>query len=244
MGTDTEMLLRKLDSIAELSDRDRQALSALPLRIRSLHADEDVVREGDAPSVSCLLLDGFMHRYKVLPDGKRQILAIHTPGDMPDLQSLFLRHLDHNLAASVPSTAAFIPHEDLRAVMRSSPSIAEALWRDTLIDAAIFRAWIIGLGQRSAHGHLAHVLCEVFTRLRAVGLTQDHACRLPVTQAELGDALGLSTVHVNRTLQALRGEGLITLERGRLTILDWKGLAETAQFDPAYLHLRNLDASV
>src|SRR4051812_1993444 len=105
------------------------------------------------------------------------------------------RCLDHNLAASVPSTAAFIPHEDLRAVMRSSPGLAEALWRDTLIDAAIFRAWITGLGQRSAHGHLAHLLCEVFTRLRAVGLTEDYSCSLPFTQTELGDALGLSTVH-------------------------------------------------
>ena len=242
MGTDTDVMIRKLDSIAELSDRDRQALAALPLRLKDLRPDEDVVRDGDVPSVCCLLLDGFMHRYKVLPDGKRQILALHTPGDIPDLQSLFLRHLDHNLAALSPCKVGFIAHEDLRAVMRSSPGLAEALWRDTLIDAAIFRAWITGLGRRSAHGHLAHVLCEVFTRLRAVGLTQDHACSLPFTQAELGDALGLSTVHVNRTLQALRGEGLITLERGRLTILDWKGLAETAQFDPAYLHLRNLDA--
>jgi len=150
MGTDTEMLLRKLDSIAELSDRDRQALAALPLRIKDLRPDEDVVRDGDVPSVCCLLLDGFMHRYKVLPDGKRQILAIHTPGDVPDLQSLFLRHLDHNLAATVPSTAAFIPHEALRALMRAHPTLADLFWRDTLIDAAIFRAWIVAMGQRPA----------------------------------------------------------------------------------------------
>src|SRR5215210_5364819 len=162
MPSNTEPLIRKLESIGELSDQDREALASLPVQVRSLEADEDVVREGDRPSVCCLLLDGFMHRYKVLPDGKRQILAIHTPGDIPDLQSLFLRHLDHNLAATVPSTAAFIPHEDLRAVMRFSPGIAEALWHDTLIDAAIFRAWITGLGQRSAHGHLAYLLCEVF----------------------------------------------------------------------------------
>src|SRR5688500_18374428 len=145
MSADTEMLIRKLASIAELSDQDREALASLPVQVRHLEADEDVVREGDRPSVCCLLLDGFMQRYKMLPDGKRQILAIHTPGDVPDLQSLFLRTLDHNLAASVPSQAAFIPHEALRALMRKVPTLTEMLWRVTLIDAAIFRAWIVAM---------------------------------------------------------------------------------------------------
>ena len=201
MLSNTESLIRKLESIGELPDQDREAIASLPVQVRTLQADEDVVWEGDVPSACCLLLDGFMHRYKVLPDGKRQILALHTPGDMPDLQSLFLRHLDHNLAATVPSTAAFIPHEALRALMRAHPTLADLFWRDTLIDAAIFRAWIVAMGQRPALSHLAHLLCEVFTRLRAVGLTQDHSCSLPLTQTELGDACGLSTVHVNRCLQ-------------------------------------------
>src|SRR5215211_5015427 len=209
MPADTEMLIRKLKSIGELSEQDREALASLPVQVRTLQADQDVVREGDVPSVCCLLLDGFMHRYKVLPNGKRQILAIHTPGDVPDLQSLFLRHLDHSLAASVPSQAGFIPHETLRTLMRRSPTLTELLWRDTLIDAAIFREWIVAMGQRPARSHLAHLLCEVFTRLRAVGLAQDHACNLPLTQTELGDVCGLSTVHVNRTLQDLRRNGLI-----------------------------------
>jgi len=238
MPANTQPLIRKLESIGALSEQDREALASLPVQVRDLDADEDVVREGDVPSVCCLLLDGFMHRYKVLPDGKRQILALHTPGDVPDLQSLFLRHLDHSLAASVPSTAAFIPHEALRALMRAHPTVADLFWRDTLIDAAIFREWIVALGQRSALSHLAHLLCEVFTRLRAVGLAQDQSCNLPLTQTELGDACGLSSVHVNRTLQELRGEGLIELHHGRLTILDWARLQEVAQFDPAYLHLR------
>src|SRR5215210_4083437 len=228
MVSNTQPLIRKLESIGALSEQDREALASLPVEVRTLRADEDVVREGDVPSVCCLLVDGFMHRYKVLPDGKRQILAIHTPGDVPDLQSLFLRHLDHNLAASVPSTAGFIPHEALRALMRRYPTVADLFWRDTLIDAAIFRAWIVTMGQRPARSHLAHLLCEVFTRLRAVGLTQE----------DLGDACGLSTVHINRTLQELRGEGLIEFHSSRLTILDWARLQEVAQFDPAYLHLR------
>src|SRR3954449_11203470 len=239
MPVNMEPLIRKLGSIGALSEQDREAIASLPVQVRHLEADEDVVREGDTPSVCCLLLDGFMHRYKVLPDGKRQILAIHTPGDVPDLQSLFLRHLDHNLAATVPSTAGFIPHEALRALMRAHPTLADLFWRDTLIDAAIFRAWIVAMGQRPARSHVAHLLCEVFTRLRAVGLTQDHACSLPFTQTELGDACGLSAVHVNRTLQELRGEGLIAFHHGRLTILDWARLQEVAQFDPAYLHLRD-----
>ena len=95
MPADTEMLIRKLESIGELSDQDREALASLPVQVRHLEADQDVVREGDRPSVCCLLVDGFMHRYKVLPDGKRQILALHTSGDVPDLQSLYLRHLNH-----------------------------------------------------------------------------------------------------------------------------------------------------
>jgi CRP-like cAMP-binding protein len=238
MPSNTEPLIRKLESIGELSDQDREALASLPVQVRTLEADEDVVREGDVPSVCCLLLDGFMHRYKVLPDGKRQILALHTPGDVPDLLSLFLHRLDHNLAASVPSQAGFIPHEALRALMRRFPTVTELLWRDTLVDAAIFREWIVAMGRRPARSHMAHLLCEVFTRLRAVGLTQDHACSLPLTQEELGDACGLSTVHVNRTLQELRGDGLIEFHHGRLTILDWARLQEVAEFDPAYLHLR------
>src|SRR5829696_6565753 len=219
MPSNTEQLIRKLKSIGELSDQDREALASLPVQVRSLEADEDVVREGDVPSVCCLLLDGFMHRYKVLPDGKRQILALHTPGDVPDLLSLFLHRLDHNLAASVPSQAGFIPHEALRALMRRFPTVTELFWRDTLIDAAIFCEWIVAMGRRPARSHMAHLLCEVFTRLRAVGLTQDHACSLPLAQTELGDACGLSAVHVNRTLHDLRGEGLIEVHSIRLTML-------------------------
>ena len=244
MLSNTESLIRKLESIGELPDQDREAIASLPVQVRTLQADEDVVRDGDAPSASCLLLDGFMHRYKVLPDGKRQILAIHTPGDIPDLQSLLLRRQDHSLAASVPSTAAFIPHEALRALIRSRPTVADLFWRDTLVDAAIFRAWIESLGRCSALGHLAHLVCEVYTRLRAVGLTNGCSYGLPFTQTELGDALGLSTVHVNRTLQEMRGEGLIEFQHGRLTILDWTRLKAAAQFDPGYLHLRDPHASV
>jgi CRP-like cAMP-binding protein len=235
----TDALTRKLESIGELSDADREAIATLPLRVKQLRAEEDAVRQGDVPSESCLLIEGFMHRYQMLPDGRRQILAFHTAGDIPDLQSLHLAVMDHSLAATIASTVAFIKHEDIKALIRRSPKTGDLMWRDTLIDAAIFRAWVVSLGQRNAREHMSHLLCEVFTRLRAVGLTTGNACALPLTQTQLGQALGLSTVHVNRTLQELRGEGLIQWQKGRLLILDWQRLKETAHFDPAYLQLRD-----
>lgn len=234
-------LIRKLESIGELADEEREALAAIPVRIENLAADQDAVREGDVPSECCLLIDGFMHRYKLLSGGTRQILAVHTPGDIPDLLSLHIDVMDHGLAALVPSKVGFIAHNALRRVIRDFPAVGDLLWRDTLIDAAIFRAWMVGLGRRSARGHLAHLLCELFTRLRAIGRTAHDACSLPLTQAELGDALGLSTVHVNRTLQSLRSEGLIELHSSRLTILDWERLRKVADFDPTYLNLRNAE---
>ena len=231
--------IRKLESIGELSSEDREALRTLPLRVVELGRGVDATHDGSKPTECCLLVDGLMHRYKVLRDGRRQILAFHTPGDIPDLQSLLLSRFDHSLAATVRSRVAFIRHEDILALVRDRPTIGYLFWRDTLIDAGIFRAWITSLGQRSAYEHLAVLFCELFVRLRAIGLTTDHACKLPLTQAELGDAVGLSTVHVNRTLQELRSAGLIELHGGILKIIDWKRLKEVAQFDPDYLHRRD-----
>ncbi len=239
MPANTDRLIRKLESIGDLSDEEKRAITSLPLQVREIRRGEDVVREGDVPSECCLLIDGFMFRYKVLPDGVRQVLALHTPGDIPDLQSFHLKKMDHSVAALVHSKAGFIAHGALDKLVREFPSIGVLLWRDTLIDAAIFREWIVNVGQRSALGGLAHLLCEVFVRLRAVGLVTDHTCELPLTQSELADALGVSAVHVNRTLQELRGEGLIEFQSRHLTILDWPRLKAAAMFDPAYLHLRD-----
>jgi CRP-like cAMP-binding protein len=146
--------------------------------------------------------------------------------------------MDHSLGTLTQSKLAFLSHDTVRDLIRRCPRIGDAFWRDTLIDAAVFREWILGLGRREAYGRIAHLLCELYVRLRSVGLTNGHAYELPLTQAELGDALGISTVHVNRILQDLRGEGLITLQAGSLTVLDWEGLKAAGEFDPAYLHLR------
>ena len=199
-------LIRKLESIGRLSDQDKQAIFSLPMTIRSMNADEDIVRDGDSPNECCLIVEGFACRYKLTEDGKRQIMSFHMPGDIPDLQSLFLTVMDHSLGTLVPSRLAFIPHEAIYDLTARHANVAAVLWRDTLIDAAVFREWMIGIGRRSAYARIAHLLCELLVRFRAVELTDNHAFELPITQTELGDALGLSTVHVNRSLQELRGD--------------------------------------
>ncbi len=229
-------LVEKLESIADLTPDERQAVHALPLRIQEVRADLDVVREGDRPSQCFLVLDGFTCRYKFTARGKRQIFAFHTPGDIPDLQSLYLKTMDHSLGTITPCRLAFISHENLCALLRIHPRLADIFWRDTLIDAAIFREWMLGIGRRSARARLAHFLCEMVMRLRAVGMQRGNTVPLPITQAEVGDALGLSTVHVNRTLQELREEGLLSWDNGILAILDWDRLKGAGEFDPGYLH--------
>lgn len=230
-------LIRKLEAIVDLSDIERKALLGLPMTIKGLGPDEDFVRDGDRPSDCCLIVEGFACRYKILADGRRQIMSFHIPGDIPDLQSLHLKVMDHSISTLVPSTVGFIPHEALREFTHRHPRIGDALWRDTLIDAAVFREWIIGIGRRSAYTRIAHLFCELLVRLRSVGIAEAHTIDLPITQAELGDALGLSTVHVNRVLQELRGDGLITLRGRYLSVQDWPGLKAAGEFDPTYLHL-------
>jgi CRP-like cAMP-binding protein len=231
-------LVRKLESQIVLSDAEKHALQSRSGTVKTLEADQDIVREGERPSTCCLVLDGFVHRYKMTETGKRQILSFHISGDIPDLQSLHLEVMDHSLGTLARSTLAFLPHDTVRDLIRRCPRIGDAFWRETLIDAAVFREWMLGLGRREAYGRMAHLLCELYVRLKAVGLANGHGYEMPLTQAELGDALGLSTVHVNRTLQDLRGEGLITLQGGSVAVLDWEGLRKAGEFDPTYLHLR------
>src|SRR5215203_4474077 len=230
-------LIRKLGSISPLSDDEKHCLLALPLRTKSVGPDQDIVRDGIRPSECCLVVEGFTCRYKVTQEGKRQIFSFHIPGDIPDLQSFHLKVMDHSLMTMTPCKLAFIPHQSLAELMRRCPRIADVMWRDVLIDAAIFREWMMGIGRRSAYTRIAHVLCEVMVKMRSVGLADGHTCELPITQAEIGDALGLSTVHVNRSLQELRGDGLIELCCGSLTAVNWDGLKEAGEFDPTYLHL-------
>ena len=231
-------LIRKMETIAVLTEPERAAILALPLRIKDFSEDTDLVREGDAPLECCLIVEGFVCRYKLLGQGQRQIFSFHLPGDIADLQCLQLAVMDHSVGSLVPGRCAYIPHAALRDLTDRFPGIAAAFWRDTLMDAAVFREWLAGVGRRTAHQRIAHLICEVCTRLRSLKLIDDHVFDLPVTQAELGDSLGLSTVHVNRVLQDLRRGGLITSKGRRIVIEDWARLQEAGDFDPAYLHLR------
>ncbi len=233
-----DALIRKLESIFPLNDEERQVLLDLPMQIAVVEKNTDIVREGDQPSRSCLILSGFSCCYKLTAEGKRQIVTFNIAGDIPDLQSLHLKVLDTGVAAITRCRLGLIAHSDLREICTRFPRITAAFWRETLIDAAIFREWMMSIGRREGYNRVAHLLCELLVRMRAVGLAGDHECDLPITQAEIGDALGLTTVHVNRVLQQLRADGLIETKGTRLTIPDWDRLKEVGEFDPTYLHLR------
>ena len=231
------LLIRKLDGIAALTEAERDALQGLPIQTRDYPAKTDVVAEGEVPTQCCLIVDGAMIRYKVLPSGQRQIVNLHVTGDIPDLQSLHLTVMDHHLATLTPATAGMIPHAALRELNARFPKVAGALWRVTLIDASLLRERIASLGQRSAVDRLAHLLCETFVRLRVMGRTRGTAMFIPLTQVEMADMLGLSAVHMNRTVQDLRARGLVVTDRDRITLPDFDRLAQLAGFDPLYLHL-------
>jgi len=182
---------------------------------------EDIIREGDRPTESIVLLEGFAGRYNLLRNGKRQITALHVPGDFVDLHSFLVKMMDHAVLAITPCSVAGVPHEILREISENHTHLTRLLGVNLAVDAAIHRQWIVALGRRSALEHAAHLLCEMFVRLRVVGLTEDDSFKLPLTQAELGDSLGLSTVHVNRVVQELRARGLITWRGETLVIDDW-----------------------
>ncbi len=233
----TAILIRKLESIFPLTDDERQAIENLPMQVMILKENQDIVRMGDRPSRSCLILSGFTCMYKVTGDGKRQIHNFNIPGDIPDLQSLHLQVLDNSLGTLTPCSVGFITHEALDKLCERHYRIAKAFWRENLIEGAIFREWMTSIGQRKAYPRIAHLLCEMLVRLRAVGLANGDSCNWPITQAEIGDALGVTTVHVNRVLQDMRADGLIELKGERLNIPDWDRLKEAGDFDPTYLHL-------
>jgi CRP-like cAMP-binding protein len=230
-------MIRKLRNNTNLGDDDIDRLRALPIYIRELPANKAIVLEGDRPGQCCLMIQGFSVRSKTTDVGKRQILSIHIPGDVPDLQSLHIHVMDHDFKTLTRCIVGFISHEPLRALTRSRPLIAEALWRETLIDAAIFREWIVNVGRRPATTRLAHLMLEVRHRLAVVGRAGDgRGFELPMTQSDIADAIGLTPVHVNRTLKALREAGLMELHRQVVMIKNEELLLQMADFDNRYLH--------
>jgi CRP-like cAMP-binding protein len=230
-------LLRKLEQRADLTRDDRAALLGLPFRLLTVERSTYFVREGERPERSCLIVSGFAFRHKITAGGARQILSLHVPGDFVDLEGAFLNIADHNVQALTRCELAIVPRADVRALMKAHPAIAMALWVDMLIDSSIFREWITNVGRRDARTRIAHLLCEFARRLEVAGLAGEYRYELPMTQEQLGDAAGLTPVHVNRVLRDLDKEGVISRTKRNVAIADWDRLRAIADFNENYLHL-------
>ena len=227
----------KFKRLLNLTGVEGQFLNTIQINPQVIGANRDVGREGDRAWRCVIILEGLAATSKLDENGKRQTAAFHMAGDMPDLMTLHLNLLDSDIRTISDCTVAFIEHGILRALCENHPRLAATLWRTTLIDASIYREWVLNLGRRPALNRMAHLLCEVLCRMDDRGLVTDQVCEFNITQADLGDATGLSVVHVNRTIQALRKKDLIAFANGTLTIKDWDGLASLAGFNPDYLHL-------
>lgn len=234
-------MLRKLQHWAAFNEADRAAVLGLPHKICRLAPHDFIVHEGDEPSFSCVLLSGFAVRHKIAGNGGRQILSLHMVGDLVDLQNSLLDVADHNVQAIGWVEAAYIPVAAITALVADHPAVGRAMWRETLVEGSIFREWILNIGRRDARTRTAHFLCEMALRLRAAGLSPRDHFELPVTQEHLGDILGLTAVHVNRTLQTLNLDGIVERRIRSVAIHDWDRLAATGDFDPTYLHLHGAD---
>lgn len=230
-------LTRKLAGFTILDDADREAIAALSLAQRSYRAGEDLVQEGAHPECVFLLTEGWACRYKMLPDGRRQILAYMLPGDTCDIFNFAIARMDHSIAALGACKAVAVPQADLIAVMARRPTVARALQRTTMVDGSTSREWLLNIGQRDGFARAAHLFCELQLRMDTIGLVTDGGFALPLTQIDLADTMGLTPVYVNRTLQRMRKEGLITLKRHALTILEPERLVALGMFTPGYLHL-------
>ena len=229
--------LMKLRARDELSPAEEKAIRDAVAEYRSYPADTTLIRAGEELDHSTLLLDGLMCRQKDLRDGQRQITQIHVAGDFADLHSFTLKRLDHDLMTLTACRAAIVPHERLRAITEEHPHLTRVFWFSTNLDAAIHREWALSLGRRSANARVANLFCELLVRLRIVGLADDSGYDLKLTQTDLAEMLGLTSVHVNRTLKELREQGLVEFRGSRVSIGDLAGLERVAEFDPRYLYL-------
>jgi len=236
-----DTLLLKLRARDRLSAEEEAAVRDAIGEVRDIAADQTIIRAGDELHSSTLLLDGLLCRYKDLRDGSRQICELHVAGDFADLHSFTLKRLDHNIMTLTRCRIALAPHAKLEAITRDFPHLTRLFWFSTNLDAAIHREWMLSLGRRTALARVAHFFCEMQVRLGLVGLADADGYALALTQTDLSECLGLTPVHVNRTLKQLREKGLVEFRRGRVTIGNHDGLRRVAEFDPAYLHLERRD---
>ncbi|MBV9346666.1 MAG: Crp/Fnr family transcriptional regulator [Pseudolabrys sp.] len=235
-----DALLTRLEAIAALSDKDRALLASLKIEPKQLKAGEALQPQGSRPSHSALLIQGTMARLQEMTDGARQIVSFHLPGEIPDLHSLHIERMDHTLSAVRPALVGTIAHDELRRVIAQSGHLGAVLWRETLIDAAVFRQWITNNGKRGSLAGMAHLLCELFLRAQAIGQAKNESWEMPFTQAELGEAIGITSIHANRILKQLKTEGAAAIEKSVLHIIAWDKLQAIAGFDATYLHLKRV----
>ncbi|HEY0150131.1 MAG TPA: Crp/Fnr family transcriptional regulator [Allosphingosinicella sp.] len=230
-------MLRKLSKWSVLDSQDRQAILALPHETRTIGKGNYIVRDGDKPTRSCVLLSGFAYRHKLVGNGGRQILSVHMSGDVVDLQNSLLRIADHDVQALTEAVVAFIPAGAVKELAFSRPRVGMAMWYDTLVDGSVHREWTANVGRRDSRTRMAHLLCEFGVRLQDAGLGSLCSYEMPMTQEQLADCTGMTPVHVNRTLKSFDREGLTQRTLRSVAIDDWEALARVGDFDTRYLHL-------
>ena len=235
-----ERLAHKLDIHHSLSDEDRAAVLGLPYKLRWLEPQAYTLREGDRPDRCAILVSGYAFRHKLTGDGERQILSLHIPGDALDFQNMFLQESDHNVQMLTRGQVAEVPRPALEELVLSRPAVGRAILIHTLVEASIFREWVVNVGRRDSRTRIAHLLCEFAYRLTVQGVAPSGSFELPITQEQLADATGLTAVHVNRVLKGLQADGLIDRNRRNISFPDWQRLREVADFNPRYLHAPEL----
>jgi CRP-like cAMP-binding protein len=235
--------LRDLTAHERLSDEDRETVLNLPHRIRKLDPGSYLVREGSLPALCSVLVEGYAYRQKMTGDGSRQILAVCIPGDAVDLQNIFLDISDHAVQMLTRGTVADIPREALQQLVLTRPQIGRAVIQLTLVEASILREWVVNVGRRDARERIAHILCEFAVRLESRGLISYNGFELPMTQEQLADATGLTSVHVNRVLKGLEADGLINRRRRHIQFPDWRALQDVGDFNRTYLHIPSDEAA-
>jgi CRP-like cAMP-binding protein len=232
-----ERTVRKFERRAPLTEEEKQAIYRLPFELRIFEANRYIVREGDRSPCASLIVDGLAFRQKVTKEGSRQILSVHIPGDFMDLEGALLSVADHSVQALTRCEVAMVPRQAILDLIDTHARVAHAMWIDTLIDASIYREWIVNVGRRDARAAACHLLCEFARRLEVAGMGEPDGYELPMTQEQLADALGISAVHVNRVVRDLDVEGLIRREKRYIKIPDWHALRRAAGFNELYLHL-------
>lgn len=234
----THRLVEKLRGFSDLTADEIAELQRVTGRVRRLAARQDLLREGDRPGPVFVVLEGWLFRYKLLVDGNRQVMAFLMPGDSSNLNIGMLTAMDHSIQTASPARVAMIPRAEIGSLLSDYPGIARALHLSQLCDEGTMRAWIVSMGRRGTVEQVAHLMCELYTRARFAGITDDGGLPLPVSQIVLADALGMTPVHFSRVLKKLRLSGAMTLRCGMLKITDFTALAQIAGFEENYLHRR------